>query len=1063
MFSAFFIKRPIFAGVIATAITLLGLIALPMLPVQQYPDISPPTLEVVTSYPGADALTVEQSVTTPIEQSINGVERMRYISSTSTADGGSKVDVTFALGTDLNDAIVNVQNRINQVQNRLPQEVRTLGVKVKKAENNILLGIGFMSKDGSLSETFISNYVDRYVLDKIKRVKGVGSINIRGGQTYAMRLWLDPIKLASRKISVQEVVTALQQQNVDVPAGALGGQPAPSDQRFMFSVVVQGRLQSAEAFENMIVAKRGEAIIRLSDIGRAELGAEDYSISARRSRYKAVGLPITVLPEANALSVAKEVKAKLAELKTSFPKGLDYEIGFDATPFIEESINEVLHTLVEAIVIVVLTIWTFLQNWRTTIIPAITIPVSLIGSFILIQLFGFSINTLTLFGITLATGLVVDDAIVVVENIVRYMEEKGLSPLEAALKGMEEVFSAVVATSIVLVAVFVPVAFFPGATGKLYEQFALTIAFTIGISLINALTLSPALCAVFLKPKVTQRSRQAIMDASVAHEAIESQHEHPPHGFVLFRLFDAFLKWCNQLLLVILKQLMRLKPLVVMVFTGLLALTLLLFTWVPKGYVPTEDQGYFIIVMQAPEGSNFKVTKEVIQKVENIVMADPDVHGTFALNGFSFFGSGANKAIMFVPLKPIHERKHDASHSMNSVINRLRPKLLGLGEAVVIPFEPPPIRGFSAGGFEFQLQDKVGTLALDDLVKTQWGIIGMASQQGKMTGGFAAFNTSTPQLKVDIDREKAMQLGVPLPEIIRTLQIYLGGLYVNDFTFQGKVYRVVLQGDDPFRSSPEALDSMYVKSDAGTLVPMNALIHSKLVSGPQQINHYNLLRSSTIRGSVPPDVPSADSFKAVEEATATVGNTSYGYEWTGIALEQKEGSQTSTLLFLLGMVFVYLVLAAQYESLLDPAIIVLSVPLAVMGGLATLKLLGMENDVFAQIGLVMLIGLASKNAILIVEFANQLREQHPEWSLEKVAIEATRVRFRPILMTSFAFILGVLPMVFATGAGSAARHSLGVTVAGGMLVATLLGLLAVPVLYVLLKRTRKSKPSTPHV
>jgi HAE1 family hydrophobic/amphiphilic exporter-1 len=737
-----------------------------------------------------------------------------------------------------------------------------------------------------------------------------------------------------------------------------------------------------------------------------------------------------VLPEANALAVAKAIKQELASLSKTFPKGLEYQVAFDATTFIEESIQEVLHTLAEAIVVVVLTIWVFLQDWRTTVIPAITIPVSLIGSFILIQLFGFSINTLTLFGITLATGLVVDDAIVVVENIARYMEEKGLSALDAALQGMEEVFSAVVATSIVLIAVFVPVAFFPGTTGKLYEQFALTIAFTVGISLVNALTLSPALCAVFLKP----------------------QHSNQPHGFVLFRWFEAVLKKLNHGLNKVLHTLMKIKPLVLTVFTGLLALTLLLFTWVPKGYVPTEDQGYFIVVMQGPEGSNFRYTTEVIQQVERTILADPDVSGTFAINGFSFFGNGANKGIMFVPLKPIHERKHDANHSMSAIITRLRPKLLGMGNAVVIPFEPPPIRGFSAGGFEFELQDKAGTIDLNDLVKTQWGIIGQATQQGKMAGGFSAFNTSTPQLQVDINRERALQLGVSMPEIIRTLQIYLGGLYVNDFTFQGKVYRVMLQGDTPFRSSAEALESLFVKSDAGTLVPLNVLIQAKLTSGPQQISHYNLLRSTTIRGSVPPSVPSAEAFAAVEAATHSVGNQAYGYEWTGLALEQKEGNQTSTLLFLLGMVFVYLVLAAQYESLLDPAIIVLSVPLAVMGGLASLKLLGMENDVFSQIGLVMLIGLASKNAILIVEFANQLRKQHPDWSLEAIAIQATKVRFRPILMTSFAFILGVLPMVFATGAGSAARHSLGITVFGGMLVATLLGLLMVPVLYVVLKR-----------
>jgi hydrophobic/amphiphilic exporter-1 (mainly G- bacteria), HAE1 family len=1045
MLSEFFIKRPIFALVSAIIITMLGFIALPSLPVTQYPEIAPPQVMVTAVYPGANAEVVEQSVTTPLEEAINGVERMKYMSSTSTTNGTSGIVITFEQGTNPEDAVVNVQNRISQAQGRLPTEVKTTGIQVKKASNQIILGMGFFSPDKSLSPLFISNYLDRYVLDRLKRVEGVGDVQIFGERKYAMRIWLDPIKLAGRGLSANEVANAIRSQNTDIAAGAIGMPPAPVGQLYQLNVLVKGRLADETQFGNIVV-REGDAggVVRLKDIGRIELGAENYSSTTWWNRNESIGLGINQLPDANALATAKGVNETLRELRPSFPKGLDYQIAFDSTVFVEESIKEVVNTLIIAIGLVIFSIFIFLFDWRTTLIPSITIPVSLVGSFMLMKMFGYSINNLTMFGITLATGLVVDDAIVVVENIVRLMKDQGLSPLEASIKGMDEVFGAVIATSLVLIAVFVPVALFPGTTGKLYEQFAMTIAFTIIISTFNAVTLTPALCAIMLKGNTANAKPQ----------------------FIVFRVMDNFLNKLASAYRAILVITVKIRWLIVIGFVVLVGFTYLIFNTIPRGFVPAEDQGYLIVAAQAPEGTSKDYMEGVIKKVQGIIRADTNVRGVYAINGYSFLGSAPNRAMMFVPLKPIGERiGYDAS--ARAIIDRIRPKLMGMTEAFVIPFEPPPVRGIgSIGGFSFMLQDKNGDHTPAEMEALQWQLIGGVSGTGKVEGGFSAFTSNTPQLEVKVDRDKAISLGVPTSEIFSAMQVLLGSLYINDFNFNGRVYRVVAQADHPYRATPRALESIYVKSDADDMVPLTSLIAVKEVTGPQVITHYNMFRSTEISGSPSGDYSSGEAIQAMESVAKTQLPPGWSYEWSGLSLEQKDSGSTEAALFGLGIVFVYLVLAAQYESFVIPFIIVLAVPTAILGALLALKVRGMPNDVFSQLGLVMLIGLASKNSILIVEFAKQLHEQG--MPVVQAAIQASVIRLRPILMTALSFIFGVWPLVIATGAGAYARQSLGTSVFGGMLLSTFLTLLIVPVLFIVFinlenaikgKKPRKNTPS----
>jgi len=1018
MFVDFFIRRPIFAFVASFLLLLAGAIAIPTLPVAQYPNVTPPQVTVSAVYTGASAEVVETAVTTVLEQEINGVPGLRYISSTSGSDGTSSINITFDLDRDLDTAAVEVQNRVATAEARLPAEVRALGVTVRKQSNSIVMAIGLRAKDNRYDSLFLSNYADLYLRNALKRIEGVGDVRIFGERTYAMRLWLDPGKLARRGLTPADVVDALREQNVQVAAGQIGQPPTAGEQLFQLNVRARGRLIEASEFANIVVASAPNgALVRLGDVGRAELGAENYNSVLRFNGQEAVGLGIFQLPNANALDVARSVRAELARLAERFPPGLEYTVALDTTLAVDKSIEEVLWTLGIAIVLVVLVIYVFLQNWKSTLIPAITIPFSLVGTFVFLRLFGFSINTLTLFGITLATGLVVDDAIIVIENVARLVQEKRLSPREATSEAMAEVTGAVIATSLVLAAVFVPVAFFPGTTGQLYQQFAITISVSVAISTFNALTLAPALAARLVGSEGERERR-------------------------LFAPFNRFLDWLRRGYDRSLGRLVTLKSLVVVFFLAGLGGAFWLWFSVPTGFLPDEDQGYFIVTVQGPDGASLAYTTQAMEAAERVLLQVPEVRGAFAVAGFSQTGSSPSNGTMFVNLAPWDERER----TLEDILAAVRPRLAAISQARVIPFSPPAIRGLGTfGGFQYQLQDPLGG-EVDTLARATSALIGRANADPRLEGVFSGFRANAPQLFVEVDRNRAKALGVALTDIFNTLQVLLGSQYVNDFTLGTRVYRVYVQADAPFRNNPDDIRSFYVKGRNG-LVPLANLMSVREITAPQTISHFNLFRAAEINGSPAPGVSSGQALTAMEELSERVLPRNLTYAWSGISLEQIEAGSQAVLLFALGLVFVFLVLAAQYESFIDPLVIMLAVPLAILGALAAQALRGLPNDVFAQIGLVMLIGLASKNSILIVEFANQLRSQGR--SLTEAAIEASQTRLRPILMTALSFILGLLPLVFATGAGAGARNSLGTAVLGGMVVSTFLSLFVVPILYIL--------------
>lgn len=1027
MFVEFFIKRPIFASVCSLIIVLAGLVCIPMLPVAQYPDIASPQVSVTSTYIGASAEVVESAVTVPLEQEINGVQGMKYMTSTSTNDGASNITITFDVGRNIDDAVVDVQNRVATATARLPDAVKATGVTIRKNSPALVLVYGVYADKAQYDNFFLSNYADRYIVDPLKRINGVGEVRIFGERKYAMRLWLDPNRLAQRQLTASDVVGSLREQNVQVAAGQIGQPPNADNQPYQMSIRAMGRMTDASQFEEMVIRTNSDgSLTRLKDVGRAELGAENYSSLLRFNGQDAVGLGIFQLPSANALDLAKRIKAEMASLSERFPPGLKTQMTLDTTTVIQESLSEVIFTLVMSIILVVGVIYLFLQNWRSTIIPVITIPVSLIGTFIFIKVFGFSINTLTLFGLTLATGLVVDDAIIVIENIERFIQEKGMSPMQAASEAMKEVFGAVLAASLVLIAVFVPVAFFPGTTGLLYKQFALTIAFSIAISAFNAFTLTPALSALLL------------------------QKTHPKEN-AFFRLVNRGINATRDGLHRSLTWTMRVKPLIIALFLALIGATFWLFKTVPTGFIPNEDQGYFLVTVQGPEGTSLNYTQKVIDQVNAKLRTVEDIAATFSISGFSFAGNGPNKGMLFVSLKPQEERKgHE--HSVGNVIQHLRPQLMSIPGAIVMPFEPPAIRGVgSFGGFQFEVQEETDRdlNVLFDTVQH----FGTESRQGNiLTGIFSSFTVNDPQLRVNVDRFKAKSLNVNLQELFSTMQVYLGSQYVNDFDFLNRIYRVYVQADQKFRAEPSDIGNLYVRSQDGVMIPMSNLVSVKQVYSPQSISHYNMFRSAEINGSPQPGYSTGQAIHEMEKLADKLLPQGMRYEWSGIALEQTQSGQQTVLIFVLSFLFVFLVLAAQYESWLDPFVIMMAIPLALLGALLAQSLRGLENDVFTQIGLVMLIGLATKNAILIVEFANQLRAEGR--SIVEAAIEATRIRFRPILMTSLAFILGIFPLVIAEGAGSAARHSMGTAVFGGMLVSTVLNLFVIPVIYVLMASLR---------
>ncbi|UXE59344.1 MAG: efflux RND transporter permease subunit [Woronichinia naegeliana WA131] len=1028
MFVDFFIKRPVFSSVCALLILLVGMISLVNLPVAQYPDISPTEIQVTANYSGASAEVVEKAVTDILERQINGVQGLKYLSSSSSNDGTSSITATFSRSRDKDIAAIDVQNRVSLAEPQLPEPVKQTGVNVSKQSNSLLLGIGLYSANGKYDNVFLSNYADRYLVDPIKRLSGVGGVRIFGERRYAMRLWLDPIKLASQSLTTDDIVQALKEQNLQVGAGQIGKEPAPKGQEFQIDLRASSQLTNVEDFNNLIL-KTGDngLIVRFKDVGRVELGAENYNSFLRYRGYDAVGLGIYQLIDSNALEVGKLVKAELKKLSQDFPERIDYQIALDSTNFVKESLSEVIKTLIESVTLVILVILIFLQDWRTTLIPSLTIPLSLVGTFIFVKAFNFSINSLTLFGLTLATGMVVDDAIIVVEQISRFIQTKGLPPYQAASESMKELSSAVIATSLVLMAVFIPVAFFPGTTGALYQQFALTIAFSIGISTFLALTLTPSLCALWLR-----------------------SGQHPPRWIAwFFNGFNGFLSIIQNSYENSLFKLVRLKALIIGIFIALFGVTIWLYTIVPTAFLPEEDQGYFITLIQAPQGVSLQYTSKIMTEVEKTILKVPEVVGTFTVGGFSFSGSSANQGIIFTTLKPWQERKKP-DQSVQAIIGQLFGQFSQIPEASIFPLNPPAIRGLgNFGGFNFQLQDRRANSDLETLVQTMGMLLGEANQTPGLQRVFSTFQANSPQLLIEVNRNRAKILGVEVNDIFKTLETAMGSSYVNDFILQDRTYRVYLQADQQFRNSPEDINQLYVRSNSNQMIPLSNLVTVTSKVSAQTINHYNLFRAIAVNGSAAPGVSSGQAIEKMENLAKKILPLGFGYEWSGVSLEELESGGLAPIIFSLGLLFVFLVLAAQYENYVDPFIIMLAVPLAILGALAAQFLRGFANDIYCQIGLVMLIGLASKNSILIVEFANQLREQG--LSITKAAIAAAQGRLRPILMTSFATLLGNIPLLIATGAGSSSRQSLGTAVFGGMLVATFLSLFVVPVLYIVVK------------
>lgn len=1055
--SNFFIKRPVFAMVCSLVIILLGIACIPTLPVAQYPEIAPPQVSVTSNYVGANAEVVESTVTNILERELNGVEGVRYIKSTSANDGTSGINLTFELGRNQDIAAVDVQNRVSTVLSRLPGPVTQTGVQVTKANNNFLLAIGIYSdRDESkgqdvYDDTYLSNYADLYIADAIKRIKGVGGVEIFGERTYAMRLWLDPDRLASRNLAPQDVIAAVQQQNLQVGAGQIGQPPATPGQQYQYSVNAQGRFKDVEEFNDLVIrTTENGALIRLRDVGRAELGAENYGSVLRFTSsdgitHRGIGLGINQQFGSNALDTAAAVKEEMQRLAGNFPPNLHYEVAFDTTTFIEAGTEEVIVSLFQAIGLVVVVVYLFLQNWRAALVISLAMPVALIGTFIFVKLFNFSINTLTLFGLTLATGLVVDDAVVIVEDITRRIQE-GLRPVEAAIASMNALFSAVIATSLVLITVFVPVAFFPGTTGQLYKQFALTIAFSVIVSTFNAVTFTPMLSALLLKREQAQNN-WFFNSINWAIDKTKRSYSRSIAGLT------------------------RRKGVILALFSGALVLTYWIYNLVPAGFIPDEDQGVFITLVQAPEGVSLNYTENVLEKAEAILKEVPEVQQIFAVGGFSFTGATPNNGLIFTTLKPWEERR-GANQSLQAIIggffpkpSGLFPKMLGIQEATVIPFNLPAINGVgNFGGFEFHLQDRTG-LGFDQIGEALNKFIGRAStypspERPQLTGLRPNFNANTPQISVEVDRAKANALQVPVEDIFNTLQVFLGSTYVNDFNLFNRAYRVYVQADKEFRSNPEDIKKLYVRSRSASvggsqtdqMIPLSNLVTVKQVIGPSIISHYNLFRSVEINGSPAQGVSSGQALKIMEEVAKETLPKGFGYQWSGLSLEEIESGGQAIFIFGLGVIFVFLTLAAQYESFVDPFIILLTVPLAILGALIAILMRGTANDVYTQVGFVMLIGMASKNSILIVEFANQLHEEG--LSITKAAVESAKERLRPILMTAFSTVAGGVPLMIATGPGAAARQSLGTATFGGMCIATVLSLFVIPILYIIIKTAK---------
>ncbi|QFY61019.1 efflux RND transporter permease subunit [Rhizobium grahamii] len=1046
-FSRFFVDRPVFAGVLSVLIVVAGLLGLRSLPISEYPEVVPPSIVVRATYPGANPEVIAQTVATPLEEQINGVEGMLYMSSQATSDGVMTLTVTFKLGTDPDKAQQLVQNRVSQAEPRLPEEVKTIGITTVKSSPDLMMVVNLISPDNRYDITYLRNYGVLNIKDRLARIDGVGQVQVFGSGDYSMRVWIDPQKAAEHGLAASDVTNAIRGQNVQAAAGTIGASPSLSGVDLQLNVNAQGRLQTPEQFGNIIVktGSNGE-ITRLRDVARIELGAADYSLRSILDGKPAVAIPVFQSPGSNAITISDEVQKTMEELKTAMPDGVSYEIVYDTTKFVRSSIEKVVDTLLEAIALVVIVVILFLQTWRASIIPLIAVPVSIIGTFAVMYVFGFSINALSLFGLVLAIGIVVDDAIVVVENVERNIEN-GLSPRAATYKAMKEVSGPIIAIALVLVAVFVPLAFISGLSGQFYRQFALTIAISTVISAFNSLTLSPALASLLLQDHHAKRDwLTRAMDAAFGW---------------FFRGFNKAFGAGSRGYGKGVGGLLSRKSIVMLVYVVLAGATYGLFNAVPGGFVPAQDKQYLIGFAQLPDAASLDRTEDVIKRMSDIAMAEPGVAHAIAFPGLSIngFTNSSNAGIVFVTLKDFEERKSPAL-SGGAIAMSLNQKFAAIQDAFIAMFPPPPVNGLgTTGGFKMQLEDRAG-LGYQVLDEANKAMIAKAYQTPELTGIFSAYQINVPQLYADLDREKAEQLGVPVTDVFETLQIYLGSLYVNDFNAFGRTYSVRVQADAKFRAQPEDIGKLKVRSASGQMIPLSALLKVNATTGPERTNRYNGFLSADINGGPAPGFSSGQAQAAIEKIADETLPKGISFEWTDLTYQQILAGNSGVVVFPLALLLVFLVLAAQYESLALPIAIIMIVPMGVLAALTGVWLTGGDNNIFTQIGLVVLVGLSAKNAILIVEFARELEFEGR--TPVQAAIEASRLRLRPILMTSMAFIMGVVPLVTSTGAGAEMRAAMGVAVFSGMIGVTFFGIFMTPVFYVMVRKLSGNRPLIQH-
>ena len=1046
-FSHIFIQRPIFAGVLSVLILIVGALAYVSLPISQFPDVARPTVEVVAMYPGANARTLSETVAAPLEKEINGVEGMLYMTSQSSADGRVIVQVAFELGTDLDRAQVQVQNRVAIAEPRLPEASRRLGITTKKISPDILLVVNMYSPKKTYDQTYMGNYAALQLKDELARIKGIGDIQIFGAAEYAMRIWLDPDKISNLDMTAGEVVAALRAQNVQIASGTLNTLPSGNQSAFEINIQTQGKLVTPEQFENVIIkSNEGGRLVRLKDIGRVELGAQNYATTGYLGKNPAIAMPVFQQPGGNALETSAEIEARMEELAKSFPKDLEYKIAYNPTKFIQKSVDEVYHTIFEAIILVVLVILLFLQSWRAAIIPILAIPVSLIGTFAVMQAIGFSLNNLTLFGLVLAIGIVVDDAIVVVENMERYLAQ-GFAPKEAARKTMDEVGGALVAIGLVLIAVFIPTAFLDGISGQFYKQFGMTIAVATAISVFVSLTLSPAMAALLMKHEVKDPNKKT--PALLKPFAIVG------NGFNRFmdKISTSYGKRVQKLI--------RTSIMVLVVYAGLIIITGFEFSRVPKGFIPAMDQQYFITLVQLPPGASLSRTDAVVKEVIDKALDIDGVENAIAFTGFDAASNtnASNTAAVFLPLEDF-EIREEKGLKYEELLGGISATLGQIDDAIVLVIPPPSVRGIgNAGGFRMMVQDRAN-LGTDELVKATNALAAAANADPILSNVFTFFNDQTPQLYLDIDRVKAEKLGINVGDVFQSLEIYMGSAFVNEFNYLGRTFQVTAQADAPNRLTPDDISRIKVRNADAEMVPLGTFTKQEDISGASRIPRFNLYPAASLNGNIAPGYSSGEALDRMEELAAEVLPQGISFEWTELAYQERQTGNTAGIAFLLAVVFVFLLLAAQFESLVLPLAVIFIVPMVLLSAIVGIDLAGLDNNIMVQIGLIVLVGLASKNAILIVEFAKQLEDQGKD--LKTAVIEASRLRLRPILMTAMAFILGVIPLAIATGAGAELRVSLGIAVFSGMLGVTIFGIFLTPVFYYLGRKWTTKKTNTLH-